>query len=467
MPQQNRVVVLEFNELCPSLMARFMESGELPYFRRFHDEAEVYQTDAKEHGELLNPWVQWVTVHTGLPAREHRVMTLSEGHKVEVPAVWDILSAKGMRVWICGSMNTRHDEPLNGYLLTDPWSTDTQSYPSVEFHDYVGYVRQAVQEHTGGGGSSGLHAFVRFMLGSGLSATTVLSVTRQLVSERLGNTRWKRASLLDLFQFDVFRHYYRKSRPDFATFFLNSTAHFQHCYWRHMEPERFHARPSEVEQKSYANAILFGYKSMDRLLGRFMQLAGSETTLIFCTALSQQPYLGHEETEGRHYYHVHDKSKLVRLLGLRDVFSYEPVMAEQFYLRFNGQREADEAEARLVGFHVKHPAVFNDKRTRLFHLVRTGNALLTQCRCVSKVPLDAQITSVDAPDASIPFYDVFYQMPAIKSGGHHPDGMFWIRHPDRRHRIHEEKVDITSIAPTILRLFDVEVPNHMQTASLI
>ena len=44
----------------------------------------------------------------------------------------------------------------------------------------------------------------------------------QLAEERSGTARWKRAVLLDKLQFDVFAWYYRKIRPDFATFFLNS-----------------------------------------------------------------------------------------------------------------------------------------------------------------------------------------------------------------------------------------------------
>jgi hypothetical protein len=466
MLQRQSVITIEFNELCPNLMTRFLKAGELPHFKRFYDEAEIFETDAEESGELLNPWVQWVSVHTGLSASEHQVTTLSEGHKVGSPAIWDILSSAGRRVWVCGSMNTRYDRPLNGCLLPDPWSTGTRSYPAGEFDTYLDYVRSAVQEHTSGGGKGSTKAFLRYMLGHGLSIRTILSIASQLIGERLASTRWKRAHVLDLFQWDLFRHYYQQLHPDFATFFLNSTAHFQHCYWRNMEPEKFQSRPSETEQKAYSKAILFGYKTMDKLIGRFMRLASKNTTLIFCTALSQQPYLEHEETGGRHYYHLCNKACLVKSLGLPETYVYEPVMAEQFYLRFHSEEELGRTEAKLVSYHVKHPAVFRDERTRLFHLTRKEGALLVQCRCTSQVPLDARITATDDPQVSIPFYDVFYQMDAMKSGRHHPAGMLWIRHPNRRHRVHVAKVSIRSIAPTILGLFALPVPPHMRAESL-
>jgi hypothetical protein len=458
-------ISIEFNELCPGLMHRFMAAGELPNFRRFYEQAEVYETDAEESGELLNPWVQWVSVHTGLSAREHGVTTLSEGHKVQAPAVWDLLSAAGLRVWVCGSMNARYDEPLNGHLLPDPWSTGTRPYPAGEFDAYLDYVRPAVQEHTGGGGGGSAKAFLRYMLRHGLSAGTALAAATQLASERLANTRWKRARLLDLFQWDLFRHLYRKFHPDFATFFLNSTAHFQHCYWRNMEPEKFRVRPGDSEQQAYSRAILFGYKCMDRLMCRFMKLAGKDVTLFFSTALSQQPYLDHEEAGGRHYYRLRDRKCLIEQLGLPDTFTFEPVMAEQFFLRFGDPGELDRAEARLVGCHVKHPGVFPDERTRLFHLTRQGGALLVQCRCTTAVPPEARITAPADPSVSVPFFDVFYQVDTVKSGRHHPAGMLWVRHPDHRHQVHEGTISIRGIAPMVLRHFGLSVPPQMRAAA--
>src|SRR6266540_4177128 len=195
------VILLEFNELTPALVERFTRAGQLPNFDRFYRESRVFITDAEETQDKLNPWIQWVTVHSGLSFAEHGVFHLGDGHK--------------------------------------------------------------------------------------------------LMRERLAGKRWKRAVLLDQLQWDVFRYYYRKLRPAFATFFLNSTAHLQHKYWRHMEPEHFTIVPSPAEQAEYESAILFGYQQMDKLLGEFIALAGRSTTLILCTALSQQPCLTYEDQGGK------------------------------------------------------------------------------------------------------------------------------------------------------------------------
>src|SRR6478609_9501439 len=96
------VILIELNELSPPLMDRFIQAGELPNFARFRREAQVYTTDAEEKPPFLEPWIQWVTVHTGLPYRAHHVFNLNDGHKLDAPRLWDVLSERGLSSWICG-----------------------------------------------------------------------------------------------------------------------------------------------------------------------------------------------------------------------------------------------------------------------------------------------------------------------------------------------------------------------------
>ena len=93
------VLILEFNELTPRLMHQWMDAGLLPGFRRLHDEATCYITDAEESGTRLEPWVQWVTAHTGLSSAEHGILDLDDGHKLRQPRIWDTASDVGRRVW--------------------------------------------------------------------------------------------------------------------------------------------------------------------------------------------------------------------------------------------------------------------------------------------------------------------------------------------------------------------------------
>jgi hypothetical protein len=85
-----------------------------------HGESQVYVTDAEEQAPYLEPWIQWMTVHTGLAFKEHGIFDLGDGHKLTIPRLWDMISDAGCRVWVCGSMNAGANEGINGFILLDP-----------------------------------------------------------------------------------------------------------------------------------------------------------------------------------------------------------------------------------------------------------------------------------------------------------------------------------------------------------
>jgi hypothetical protein len=448
------VILIEFNELCPSLMGRFLGTRKLPNFQRLHDQAQVYVTDAEEEAPNLEPWIQWVTVHSGMSYREHQVFHLADGHTLREKCVWDVLSAHGYRVWVCGSMNIRYDQPINGLVMPDPWvSAVTPSDPGLA--PYMKFVQRHVQEHTNESvplSAADCARFGHFMATHGLSFGTVCGILKQLLLERDDHDRWKRAVILDRLQFDVFAHYYRKLKPHFSTFFLNSTAHFQHLYWRNLEPDQFLVKSTASEQAEYEGAILFGYQEMDRLLGYFFELADRDTTLILCTALSQQPCLKYEDDGGKLFYRLRDFGRFVAFTGIRGHSEIVPVMSDCFNIRFESESSATTAREQLARFRVDGTAAF--------FVEQRGASLYSGCRIRKLVPKDAVLLS-DGSGPSALFYDHFYKIDGVKSGMHHPDGILWIQRPDRKHRVHPEKVPLTTIAPLILDMFSVAKPESM------
>lgn len=453
------LILLEFNELTPSLLERFMSEGRLPNFKRFYEESLVYTTDAEESGDALNPWVQWVTVHTGMSYAEHGVLRLNEGHKIGKPAVWDLVSANGGTVWICGSMNVAYEPDIKGYVLPDPWSISVPAHPA-SLEPYYRFVQMQVQEHTNDRvplSKADYGRFMKFMLSHGLSAHTVSTIVSQLAKEKIGEGRWKRAVILDKLQFDVFRSVYRQIKPTFSTFFLNSTAHMQHAYWRYMDPEPFQLKPTEEEQSEYGDAVMFGYEEMDKLIGRFLDLAGDDTTLIFATALSQQPCLIYEESGGKRFYRPREFDKVTAFAGIKDPHKCSPVMSEQFHVFMESEAAADAAEPKLRGLTVNGRSAVG--------VEREGPAsIYASITLWDEIADDAIL--VNSEGKQVRFYDLFYRADTIKSGMHHPDGALWIRTPRRDHRVNPRRVTLRAVAPTMLDILGIESPEHMKAEPL-
>ena len=140
---------------------------------------------------------------------------------------------------------------------------------------------------------------------------------------------------------------YKKIQPTFSTFFINSTAHFQHYYWRSMEPVSFTLKPSAEDQATYGDAILFGYRKMDEIVGECMRLAAPDTSIVLATALSQEAMVKYDDGGGK-ISQTRDFNVFARFCGITSKFHYAPVMAEQFHLDFASEADAIAAETQLT-----------------------------------------------------------------------------------------------------------------------
>jgi hypothetical protein len=457
-----KVILVEFNELTPSLMTRFIGEGALPNFARFFRESQSFITDAEEEGGNLEPWIQWVTVHSGLPfTRGHGVFHLGQGHDLASPSIWDLASEQGRKVWVCGSMNAYARGKMNGHFLPDPWAAQAGPQPD-DLAPFFRFVQAGVQEHARSAaaplGPGDYLRFLAFMARHGLSASTLMVAARQFLSGDFRENPWKRAVILDRLQFDLFRHVYRRERPDLATFFSNSTAHFQHRFWRHMQPEVYRHKPKEEELRKFGPAILYGYRQMDWMLGEFLKLAGPDTAVIMCTALSQQPCLVLEDLGGGVCYRPRDIDSLMRFAGITLPYAFEQAMASRSAVRFRSQADAREAARRLDALRV------GDQKA--LHQVDVREEVVFLDCGFHDGPLEDLPLRADADaEASVRFGDMFYPYGNF-NGMHHPDGMFWVRLPGKTGQAHPGKISLTSVAPTLLSLLGLPVPAGMPGAAV-
>ena len=208
-------------------------------------------------------------------------------------------------------------------------------------------------------------------------------------SQRLStkDVAWKRDTLLDQLQFDVFRHYYRRLQPDFTTFFLNSTAHLQHSYCRHMLDEL----------ETYGDAVLFGYQAMDRLLHQFFSMTDARTVIILCSALSQQPFLKRESRGGQHFYRLRDPAGFLSLIDVARAL-IEPIMTHQYMLRLRDRSEAVQAMAALQSIRLGNDQVFGVD-------LSADDLLSFGCQIFDKVESNPELTGSGAPDHELRFFE--------------------------------------------------------------
>jgi hypothetical protein len=434
--------MLELNELCPPIIEKMMAAGDLPNFKRLHETSDVYQTWADD--EDLEPWVQWVTLHTGTPQSVHGAKELDQGHLIRQTRLWDQLADDGVRSLIFGSMNARTEKP-GVALVPDPWTKHVDP-TNADFKVFHQFIASHVQEHTSVNAkldTGAWLAFGSFMLRRGLSLGSISSAAKQLLGERTSgrDMRWGRALILDLLMWDVFASEYQATRPDFATFFANSTAFLQHRYWRHMSPDSYQVKPKPEEMAAYGSAVEDSYRHMDALVGRALKMVGSDGRIIFATALSQEANLRYEHIGGKFVYRPLDFQKLGKILGVSHA-TFEPVMTHQAWATFEDEASAIAFEAALAAFTANGKSIMEWRRQ--------DTRVLFWCGFISQVDADLVVQS---PTGPVKFHDVFHSLGQVNNSQHCRAGCFWVQRADRRSHVHAHPISLEAAHDLVLATF--------------
>ena len=62
-------------------------------------------TDDNKEGYNLDPWVQWVSVHTGKKSKIHKTYRIGQTLNKNINQIWDILSKNNISCTVWGAFN--------------------------------------------------------------------------------------------------------------------------------------------------------------------------------------------------------------------------------------------------------------------------------------------------------------------------------------------------------------------------
>jgi hypothetical protein len=131
-------------------------------------------------------------------------------------------------------------------------------------------------------------------------------------------------------------------------------------------------------------------------------------------------------------------------------------MSEEFHVRFSSEIEAASALEKFRSATVDGHAAFRCRRE--------GDGLFAGCGIFTGLPPDAVFRS---NETSRNFFELFYAADTMKSGMHHPHGLFWIRMPGEPGVMHQDPIPLIDVAPTLLGLLGLPVPGTMRGTSRI
>jgi hypothetical protein len=401
------LILIGLNEINFDVVRRYLASGagNFPALRRIQSCHEV-RTSCEDRYELLEPWIQWPSVQTGLSYDQHQLFRLGDVVESNVRQIFEDLEARGLQVGAISPMNAANRLARPAYFIPDPWTLTKpdDSWWSRKLH---AAISQAVNDNA----QSRLSPTNVFYLLCGLARFARPQNYALYLRLAAGARKapWRKALFLDLFLHDLHMGLMASSKPDFSLIFLNAGAHIQHHYFLNAAPLRGSSKMRNPDW--YASPTVDPVAEMlsvyDRIVGDYLQLAGAEK--IFATGLSQIPY-----DRVKFYYRLRDHRAFLRTLGI-PFQSVSPRMTRDFLIEFPNSISAKDAEEKLRRVSV----IAGDRRVPLFEEIdNRGSSLFVTLTYPDEIDSRVEV-EFDGRRWSLAPLVAFV---AVKNGMHQADG---------------------------------------------
>lgn len=413
----HRIIQLELNEISIEIIKKLIIKEQLPNFAKVCSSWHHCITTSEQTYEHLEPWIQWITAHTGKTFAEHQIFHLSDAEKLQYPQIWESLSHHGVESAIIGSMNSRKGDAKDGIFFPDPWTKDGAAYPKY-LQPLWDLISRKVQGHATQGLSiadimSGLKTCLKFRLPINLYKKIFI----QLLSQTLNSQKkWRLAAIFDLFLAEIFFSILKNTNFGFYTLFLNSVAHYQHHHWRRFDPDLFNKDVQCPDSQISDDPILYGYKLYDHILGKLINLAHhSNTLIIIASGLSQKPFIEKEHEGGMNYYRLRNHQQFLHKLGLDFVKAYS-LMSRDWQVVCDDPLKLQTALKTLQELKVNGESLF--KIT-----INTVDSFHVETAITKQILKETMIQHVNGE--SFDNFNNNFSNIAVKSGHHTGEGCLW------------------------------------------
>lgn len=347
------------------------------------------ETSSESDENLLEPWIQWVSVYTCLDFLGHGVFRLGDIITCKNSQIFEQIEAADFKVGLVGGMNADNRLADPSYFIPDPW---TATFPDKSFWSNIlnTILRQAVNDN------SKQRLTIKSMMLLIVVLVRFAKIKHYFQYIRFYIMSWKkiwyRALFLDLLLFDVHWSLYRSKRANFSFLFLNGGAHLQHHYFLNSEllNDISHPKNPSWYCDSDNDPILDMLDLYNSLVGEILERSDLHPLIV--TGLSQE-----KSNMPFFYYRLKDHSDFLKMCGI-EFDKVEPRMSRDFLVTFSSEQNAETAQLTLSSIMVgpQDVPLFGeiDKRENSLHVTLTyhaeivrGTKVVIGERCEDLLPL--------------------------------------------------------------------------------
>ena len=357
-----KIIFIELNELNFDIIKKYIQKfpNEFKNLKKISEKL-IYTKSEKKY-ELLEPWIQWATVHTGLSAKEHNIFRLGDFVKSNKKQYFEEIENLGFKVGGISPMNAVNRLKNPAYFIPDPWtnsSTDKSKFSKLLNKVLKSTVNSNAQNKIG----LKNYFFILFLLLKFIRVKNLSLYLRYFFSSL--KDKWYRPLFLDLFLNDVHYKLLKKKNVNFSTIFFNAGAHIQHHYFFNSlaNTKSFKNPEKKVRKNSdpFKEAIILYEKILEDYVNN------DDYRLILATGLTQLP-----SKKIEYYYRLNNHEFFFRNMGLKFKKIY-PRMSRDFLVEFNNDKDRDIFFKIIYKLKLNKKIFFGiiDKRTKSLFITLT------------------------------------------------------------------------------------------------
>lgn len=329
--------LLELNEVNFEYVQYYADRNLLPSFQTLLERHSYSETTSENEYENLEPWIQWVTAHTGLSFAEHRVHRLGDIVHSDLEQIWERLADRGLRVGAISPMNAKCRRSDLAFFIPDPWTRTTVIAPPS-----VKRLYSAICQAVGDNAKARITPISLFYLLFGTITTVKPSKYFRYLQLIIGSARrpWLKPIILDQLLSDLFLKLVRNNKVEFGSLFLNAAAHIQHHYMfssaAYVGPMQ---NPEDYIRKG-VDPLLDVYRAYDTILGDIIK-SFPNARIMLATGLHQDPH-----PSATYYWRLRDHAGYLTKIGV-EFISVDPRMSRDFLIHFADATSAGRAKLIL------------------------------------------------------------------------------------------------------------------------
>lgn len=399
------VFVIELNEFNEELLQAAVKAHPLPALTKvLNMKCSHYRTADRYNSGYLEPWVQWLSIHTGKPATQHRIKHLGDVPDLKSPQCWETLSEHQITTGVWGLMNAeRRNNPHTLFFLPDPWTFSEGAYPKP-LNRLLSLPRYLAKHY------QNLDLITTVIKGLSLiqsyfSHKLLTPIVKELPT--LLKAKWqfgkKHCVFISFFEYVsalMLIQYKTRYKPRVTFAFFNSLAHLQHHHWREgtttVTPE-----------------LLYGLQYLDRIFAALFA-AFPEDHFVIHNGLTQMN-TNHEKPWV--LYRQKDPKKFLKAMHI-------PALRIEQHMTHDGHVFFKTPMDCVYSFHVLKQARLNNK-----FLFKVELNPCDPCKLFYQLNYTDPLLKSDHPefemnDKLYRFYDYFDEI-VTRTGRHSPIGTIY------------------------------------------